>query len=91
VFQDELAFLGVTSSPALVREPQGNGCAERFIRTLKENLLWITTFDTVEELRVALLECKRRYNETWLIGRHRYNTPMQVRQEQLAALVTPAA
>lgn len=89
VFQDELAFLGVTSSPALVREPQGNGCAERFIRTLKENLLWITT--TVEELRVALLEFKRRDNETWLIGRHRYKTPMQVRQEQLVALVTPAA
>ncbi len=91
MFQDELAFLGVTSSPAFVREPQGNGCAERCIRTLKENLLWITTFDTVEELRVALLEFKRRYNETWLIGRHRYKTPMQVRQEQLAALVTPAA
>jgi putative transposase len=91
VFQDELAFLGVTSSPAFVREPQGNGCAERFIRTLKENLLWITTFDTVEELRVALLEFKRRYNETWLLGRHRYKTPLQVRQEQLAALVTSAA
>ena len=28
----------------------GNGCAERFIRTLKENLLWVRTFRTVEEL-----------------------------------------
>ncbi len=91
VIQDELVFLGLTSSPAFVREPQGNGCAERFIRTLKENLLWLTTFDTVEELRVALLEFKQRYNETWLIGRHRYKTPMQVRQEQLAALATQAA
>jgi putative transposase len=91
VFQDELAFLGVTSAPAFVREPQGNGWAERFIRTLKDNLRWIPTFATVEELRVALLEFKRRYNETWLIGRHRDKTPMQVRQEQRAALVTPAA
>jgi putative transposase len=39
VFQEELRFLGITSSPAFVREPEGNGCAERFIRTLKENLL----------------------------------------------------
>jgi putative transposase len=78
VFQDERAFLGVTSSPAFVREPQGHGCAERLIRTRKENLLWITTFDTVEGLRVALLECQCRDNETWLIGRHRDNTPMQV-------------
>jgi putative transposase len=85
VFQDELRFLGLTSSPAFVREPQGNGCAERFIRTLKENLLWLTTFDTVEELQVALLEFRQRYNETWLIGRQRYKTPMQVRQEQQAA------
>jgi putative transposase len=91
VFQDELRFLGLTSSPAFVREPQGNGCAERFIRTLKENLLWLTTFDTVEELRVALLEFQHRYNETWLIGRHGYKTPKQVRQEQLAALAQQVA
>src|SRR5918995_406792 len=62
------------------------GCAERLIRTLKENLLWLTTVDTVEELRVALLEFQHRYNEAWLIGRHGYKTPMQVRQEQMAAL-----
>jgi transposase InsO family protein len=37
-FQKEIAFLGITSSPAFVRAPEGNGCAERFIRTLKENL-----------------------------------------------------
>ena len=46
---------GIESSPAFVRAPEGNGCAERFIRTLKENLLWVRTFDTVEELRQALL------------------------------------
>ncbi|WP_163484559.1 DDE-type integrase/transposase/recombinase, partial [Escherichia coli] len=32
-FQAELAFLGIASSPAFVRAPEGNGCAERFIRT----------------------------------------------------------
>ena len=31
-FQSEIRFLGLTSSPAFVREPEGNGCAERFIR-----------------------------------------------------------
>jgi transposase InsO family protein len=34
-FQREVAFLGMTSSPSFVREPEGNGVAERFIRTLK--------------------------------------------------------
>jgi putative transposase len=84
VFQNALAFLGIESSPACGREPQGNGCAERFVRTLKENLLRIKTFETVEELRVALLEFKKSSNETWLIGRHGYYTPTQVRQWQLA-------
>lgn len=38
-FQEEIAFLGITSSPAFVRAPEGNGGAERFVRILKENLL----------------------------------------------------
>ena len=35
-FQKELAFPDIDSSPAF-RSPEGNGCAERFIPTLKEN------------------------------------------------------
>ena len=38
-FQQEIAFFGIDSSPSVVREPEGNGVAERCIRTLKENLL----------------------------------------------------
>ncbi|WP_418904211.1 IS3 family transposase, partial [Cereibacter sphaeroides] len=33
-FQREIRFLGMTSSPAFVRQPEGNGVAERAIRTL---------------------------------------------------------
>ena len=50
-FQREIAFLGIRDSPSYVREPQGNGIAERFVRILKENLLWVRKFSTVEELR----------------------------------------
>ena len=82
-FQKELAFLGIESSPAFVRAPEGNGCAERFIRTLKENLLWVRTFDTVEELRQALIEFRQTYNSTWLIERHGFRPPDAIRAEQL--------
>jgi transposase InsO family protein len=78
-FQDELTFLGMTASPSFVREPQGNGCAERFIRTLKENLLWVRSFDTVEQLGKALLEFKKNYNEQWILQRLGYQTPSQAR------------
>jgi putative transposase len=82
-FQRELAFLGIGASPAFVREPEGNGCAERFIRTLKENLLWVRRFDTIEELRQALHQFKDTYNRTWIVERHGYRTPAQVRADQL--------
>jgi putative transposase len=82
-FQKELRFLGIESSPAFVREPEGNGCAERFIRTLKENLLWVRRFETVEELRLALIAFRQTYNHAWIIERHGYRTPAQVRADQL--------
>ncbi len=78
-FQQELRFLEIESSPSFVRAPEGNGVAERFIRTLKEQLLWVRTFDTVEELRQALLDFKNRFNRHWLLQRHCYATPAQVR------------
>jgi len=83
-FQDELRFLGTASSPAFVRAPEGNGCAERFIRTLKENLLWVRRFDTIEELRQALLAFRESYNSTWLIAQNGFQTPKAVRHKQLS-------
>jgi putative transposase len=41
--------------------------------------------DTLEALRLALHEFQRQYNETWLIGRHGYKAPAQVRHEQCCA------
>ena len=87
-FKAEITFLGMTSSPAFVRQPEGNGCIERFFRTLKEQLLWVRHFSTIEELRHALLAFKERYNQEWLIARLGYRSPAQVRQ---AFALTPAA
>jgi transposase InsO family protein len=85
-FQAEIRFLGIESSPAFVREPEGNGCAERFIRVLKENLLWVRRFATVEELRLALQAFKELYNQTWIIERHGYKSPAQVRADQIGRM-----
>jgi transposase InsO family protein len=85
-FQAEIRFLGIESSPAFVREPEGNGCAERFIRVLKENLLWVRRFDTVEELRLALLAFRQTYNQSWIIERHGYKTPARVRADQIGQI-----
>lgn len=44
-------YLGITSSPAYVGEPEGNGIAERFIRTLKAQCLYLHRFYDLEEAR----------------------------------------
>lgn len=83
-FQDELGFLGIESSPAFVRSPEGNGCVERFIRTLKEQLLWLRPFEDVEELRQALHAWAELYNERWLVQRHGHCSPNEARRRLLA-------
>lgn len=80
-FQNEVRFLGMESSPAYVRQPEGNGCIERFFRTLKEQLLWIKTFGDLAELREALAEFRHRYNHHWIVERLRYRTPAQARRD----------
>jgi len=83
-YQAEIAFLGMESSPSFVRQPECNGCVERFIRTLKEQLLWVKVFQNVEELRWALAEFRERYNQRWIVQRLGYLTPAQARQQLLA-------
>jgi transposase InsO family protein len=80
-FQNEIKFLGIEPSPAFVRQPEGNGCIERFFRTLKEQLLWVRRFADLEELRTALFEFRDRYNHHWIMERLDYRTPAQARRD----------
>jgi transposase InsO family protein len=81
-FQDEISVLGIESAASFVRQPEGNGVVERFIRTLQENFLWVHAFDTIEELRRGLQDFMAHYNATWFAARHGYYTPNQIRAEQ---------
>jgi len=83
-YQAKIAFLGMESSPSFVRQAECNGCVERFIRTLKKQLLWVRTFQNVEELRCALAEFCERYNQRWIVQRLGYLTPAQACQQLLA-------
>ena len=57
---------------------------------MKENLLWVRRFDTVVELRQALLAFRESYNSTWLIARHVFRTPNAVRHKQLPSAALAA-
>jgi putative transposase len=89
-FQSEIRYLGMKSSPAFVRQPEGNGCIERFFRTLKEQLLWLRHFRDLDELQTALAEFRDRYNRQWIIARLGYRTPTQARRDFHLVLQTAA-
>ncbi len=82
-YQAEIDHLGIARSPAFHYEPETNGCAEKAIQTLKEQLLWIERFQTLEDLRAAVRRFARTYNEHWLIERHGYRTPTEAREHLL--------
>ena len=82
-FRNKITWLGAKPSPSFVRFPEGNGCAERFIRTLKENLLWVRTFTSIDDLQAALQKVKDEYNDHWLIQRHGHRSPNQFRRSAM--------
>jgi transposase InsO family protein len=54
------------------------------MRILKEQLLWIRPFDSIEQLNLALREFATRFKEHWILGRLDYRTPAQHRRRLLA-------
>jgi putative transposase len=76
----------MTPSFAFVRQPETNGGAERFIRTLKEQVVLGRIFRNAEEVRAAVRAFVARYNEHWLLEKNAYRSPAQTRREWFAAL-----
>ncbi len=87
--QRKTRFLDLKSPPDFLRELECNSCMERFFRMLKEQLLWVGHFETLEEPIRAREEFRQRYNEHWLVERLRFQSPRQAHQALLA--LEPAA
>ena len=78
---NEVKWLGITISPSYVGEPECNGVAERFMRTLKEQCLYLHQFQSLEDARAHIAEFIERYNTQWLIERLGHRTPAQARAD----------
>ncbi|MBI1967143.1 MAG: DDE-type integrase/transposase/recombinase [Gemmatimonadetes bacterium] len=78
-FLGELRWLGIRPSPSYVGEPECTGIMERWIRTLKEECLYLHDFATLDAARQVIGEFIERYNQAWLLERHGYRTPADVR------------
>lgn len=80
-YQNQLRFWGIAPSFAFVQEPETNGVAERFNRTLKEQVVHGRIFHNLEELRGAVGEFVRRYNDQWLVEKMGFMAPNQSREQ----------
>lgn len=54
---------GLLHTYAPVGRPTGNAVVERFIRTMKEEVVWLRDWESADELRTALAAWVKRYNE----------------------------
>jgi putative transposase len=76
-FVGSITWLGITDDAAYVGEPECNGVAERFIRTLKEQCLWAELYEDVDDLRRGVAAFIETYNTEWLIERLGHRTPRE--------------
>jgi putative transposase len=79
-FLQQINYWGIEDSFGLVRQPETNGVAERFHRTLKEQIIEGREFKTVDELREAVRQFVEIYNEQWLVAKREYQSPLEARQ-----------
>ena len=82
-FLNQIRFWGITPSFAFVAEPETNGVAERFNRTLKEQAIYGRIFRNLGEVREAVDAFVKRYNAHWRLEKLGFQTPLEARQAAL--------
>ncbi len=78
-FLNQIRYWGIQPSFAFVEQPQTNGVAERFNRTLKEQAIHGRVFRNADEVRLAVADFVARYNNHWRLEKLGYLTPAEAR------------
>ena len=90
-FTNQIKFWGIQPSYAFVEQPQTNGVAERFNRTLKEQIIHGRIYRNIAELRNAVRGFVEQYNAQWIVEKNGYLSPAQARQAWHTATPAPWA
>lgn len=82
-FLNQVKFWGIKPSFAFFAEPQTNGVAARFNRTLKEQAIYGRVFRTVEDVRLAVRTFVELYNSQWRVEKNGFKSPQESRRDRL--------
>lgn len=85
-FRNQIKFWGMAPSYAFIEQPQTNGVAERFFRTIKEQVIFGRTFKNADEVRQAVAPFIESYNRSWRLERLGYMSPLEYRQAYLTRM-----
>ena len=79
-FVEQSHYWGIAISKGFVKEPETNGVIERFHRTLKEQIVHGRVYHSLEDFRRAVEDFIQRYNESWLLEKLGYHSPLEARR-----------
>lgn len=85
LFERVVKDWGLTHTLAPIGRPTGNSVAERLIRTMKEECIWLRDWESADELRQALRAWQAAYNERRPHQALGWRTPAAYRAERLSA------
>ncbi len=80
-FQETCKNLGINLAFTSYNNPKGNADTERFMRTMKEECLWINEFDNLEHLAKSLTNWFGEYNQNYLHSKLHYKSPIEFEAE----------
>ena len=79
-FLHQIRYWGIRPSVGFLEEPETNGVAERWNRTLKEQAIYGRVFQHLDDVRAAVADFVERYNQSWRLEKLGYQTPIEARE-----------
>jgi len=76
-FMRACSLLGIKQAFTAYNNPKGNANTERLIRTIKEELIWVNEFKSLEEVETKLKEWVGDYNHSYPHSALGYKSPVE--------------
>ena len=82
-YEKQAALLGINHITTSYNNPKGNADTERFMRTFKEELIYVNEFDSFEEAKMKVDEFINYYNNFYLHSSLGYMSPVDFENKKL--------